>query len=287
MGPEPFPLGRPARMAVFASGRGTNLQALLDAFPPGHPLGEVALVVSDREEAFALERARARGVEAVHLPWRKGRFAEEAQALLKARGIDLVLLAGFMRILPAPFVEAWYGRLLNIHPSLLPDYPGLHVHERVLAAREAFSGTTVHFVDQGVDTGPLLLQARVPVLPTDTPEALEARVLSVEHRAYPLAVRLLLLGLAGPEPLSLVLRRIWPEVPYRSRPYYLRAERALRAWGRSVEEVGFATDWARAAFLFAYRVEEELAGGVRYAVPLPRELEERVEALLGRVNSRA
>ena len=281
-----FPLGRPARLAVFASGRGTNLQALLDAFPRGHPLGEVALVVSDRQGALALERARSKGVEALHIPWQKGRFAEEVQGLLKDRGIDAVLLAGFMRILPPSFVEAWYGRLLNIHPSLLPDYPGLHVHERVLAAQEAFSGTTVHFVDQGVDTGPILLQVRVPVLPTDTPQSLEARILEVEHRAYPLAVHLLLLGLVGPEPLSQALRRIWPEIPYRSRPYYLRAERALRAWGRPVEEVAWATDWARAAFLFAYRVEEGLDGVAwvaREEKGLPPPLKEGVEDLLRRV----
>lgn len=280
----PFgPLGRPARLAVFASGRGTNLQALLEAFPKGHPLGEVALVVSDRGGALALERARSKGVEAFHIPWRGGRFAEEVQGLLESRGIDAVLLAGFMRILPPSFVEAWYGRLLNIHPSLLPDYPGLSVHQRVLAAREAFSGITVHFVDQGVDTGPILLQVRVPVLPTDTPQSLEARILQVEHRAYPLAVRLLLLGLAGPEPLAQALRRIWPEIPYRSRPYYLRAERALRAWGRSVEEAASATDWARAAFLFAYRVEEGLAGVAWEEQGLPLFLKEGVEDLLRRV----
>ncbi len=279
-----FPLGRPARLAVFASGRGTNLQALLDAFPRGHPLGEVALVVSDRQGALALERARAKGVEAVHIPWRKGGFVEEVLGLLEARGIDAVLLAGFMRILPPSFVGAWYGRLLNLHPSLLPDYPGLHVHERVLAAREAFSGTTVHFVDQGVDTGPILLQVRVPVLPMDTPKTLEARVLKAEHRAYPLAVRLLLLGLAGPEPLSPALRRIWPEVPYRSRPYYLRAERALLAWGRPVEEVDLATDWARGAFSFAYRVEGVPQEALD--VDLPPAVQRKVEGLLERVNSR-
>ncbi|MGQ9754059.1 MAG: phosphoribosylglycinamide formyltransferase [Thermaceae bacterium] len=284
-----FPLDRPARLAVFASGRGTNLQALLEAFPEGHPLGRVVLVVSDRKEAMALERARSRGVEAVHLPWQKGGFAEAVQDLLEERRVDAVLLAGFMRILPPPFVEAWYGRLLNIHPSLLPAYPGLRAHERVLAAREAYSGTTVHFVDQGVDTGPALLQARVPVLASDTPGSLEARILRVEHRVYPLAVRLFLLGLAGPEPLSEALRRVWPGVPYGSRPYYLRAERALLLWGRTPEEVLSGTPWARAAFLFAHLVEEKLSG-----VDLWEEIEalepalrKRVEALLERVNSKA
>jgi len=166
----PFPLGRPARLAVFASGRGTNLEALLEAFPQGHPLGEVVLVVSDNPEAFALERAKRRGVEAQVLPWRGRRaFEEGALALLAERGVDAVLLAGFMRLLSPRFVVPWYGRLLNLHPSLLPDYPGLRVHERVLAAGERETGSTVHFVDQGMDTGPILLQGRVPVLPGDTP----------------------------------------------------------------------------------------------------------------------
>ena len=235
----PFPLGRPARMAVFASGRGTNLEALLQAFPKGHPLGEVVLVVSDNPEALALERARRRGVEALALPWRGRRaFEEEALGLLAARGVDLVLLAGFMRLLSPRFVEPWYGRLLNVHPSLLPDYPGLHVHRRVLEAGERETGSTVHFVDQGMDTGPILLQGRVPVLPGDTPEALEARVLRLEHRLYPKAVRLLLRGLAFPPPPDLEARLgreaagAFLALSPREKPLYLRAWALLRAWGQ-------------------------------------------------------
>ncbi|GGM96481.1 phosphoribosylglycinamide formyltransferase [Thermus composti] len=253
----PFPLGRRARLAVLASGRGTNLEALLQAFPPGNPLGEVVLVLSDNPEALALERARRRGVEAFALPWRgRKAFEGEALGLLRARGVDAVLLAGFMRLLSPSFVEAWYGRLLNIHPSLLPDYPGLNVHQRVLAAGEKETGSTVHFVDQGMDTGPILLQGRVPVLPGDTPEALEARVLRLEHRLYPKAVRLLLLGLARPPeafgPLAEPLRAL----PPRERPLYARALSALALWGKeALWPKAFSEPqdpWVRGALLLAH-----------------------------------
>ncbi|RDI94568.1 phosphoribosylglycinamide formyltransferase [Meiothermus sp. QL-1] len=194
-----FPLDRPARLAVFASGRGSNLEALLRAFPCGDSLGQVVLVVSDKPQAPALERALRAGVEAVHIPW-KGRagFEEAAHRLLEARRIDLVLLAGFMRILSPEFVARWYGRLLNIHPSLLPAFPGLHAQRQALAAGVSESGCTVHFVDAGVDTGPIVLQRRVPVLPGDTEESLAARILAEEHRAYPEAVRRVLRGEARP-----------------------------------------------------------------------------------------
>ncbi|MER3481475.1 MAG: phosphoribosylglycinamide formyltransferase [Meiothermus sp.] len=192
-----FPLGRPARIAVFASGRGSNLGALLEAFPPHNPLGHIALVVSDKAQAGALERAARAGVEAVHLPWPKGgreHFEGAALRLLADRHVDLVLLAGFMRVLSPAFVEPWQGRLLNIHPSLLPEFPGLHAQKQALEAGAKESGCTVHFVDTGVDTGPIILQRRVPVLPGDTEETLAARILAEEHRAYPEAVRRVLLG---------------------------------------------------------------------------------------------
>ncbi len=287
----PFPLGRPARLAVFASGRGTNLEALLEAFPKGHPLGEVVLVLSDNPEAYALERARRRGIEAVALPWRGRRaFEGEALGLLEDRRVDLVLLAGFMRLLSPQFVEVWYGRLLNLHPSLLPDYPGLRVHERVLAAGERETGSTVHFVDQGMDTGPILLQGRVPVLPGDTPEALEARVLRLEHRLYPRAVRLLLRGLAFPPPSDLegrlgegaagAFRALSP----REKPFYLRAWALLRAWGREdlvpAAFLGQAGNWGRAAFLAAHLLGGEDPILREEVADLPPEVRARVEAAL-------
>ncbi len=212
---EAFPLDRPARLAVFASGRGTNLASLLRAFPQGNALGSVVLVVSDRAAAPALARARAVGVEALHIPWPRGgraAFEARAQEALEARGIDLVCLAGFMRILSPAFVEAWAGRILNIHPSLLPDFPGLHAQRQALEAGAREAGCSVHFVDAGVDSGPVVLQRRVPVFPGDTEATLAARILHEEHRAYPDAVRLVLEGWAFPPPdAAFVRERYGPE----------------------------------------------------------------------------
>ena len=201
----PFPLPRGARIAVFASGRGSNLASLLAAFPPseGTP-GRVALVVSNVPDAPALERAREAGVAAVQVPWRRGQgsreaFEREAQAALDRHGIDLICLAGFMRILSPGFTERWSGRLVNIHPSLLPAFRGLHAQRQALEAGARESGCTVHLVDAGVDTGRILLQRRVPILPEDSEEALARRILAQEHRAYPEAVRALLRGEAPPK----------------------------------------------------------------------------------------
>lgn len=287
----PFPLGRPARLAVMASGRGTNLEALLKAFPPGNPLGEVVLVLSDNPEAYALERARRWGVEAVALPWAGRRaFEERALALLGERGVDAVLLAGFMRLLSPRFVVPWYGRLLNIHPSLLPDYPGLRVHQRVLEAGEKETGSTVHFVDQGMDTGPILLQGRVPVLPGDTPEVLEARLLHLEHRLYPRAVRLLLLGLAFPPPQGLgdllgeEAARLFQALSPREKPLYLRVWALLRAWGREdlvgSAFLGQAGEWGRGAFLTAHLLAQDHPALRAELSGLSPEVRQRAEEVL-------
>ena len=292
---SPFPLGRPARMAVMASGRGTNLEALLEAFPPQNPWGEVVLVLSDNPEAYALERASRRGVEAVAIPWRgRKAFEREALDLLRARDVDLVLLAGFMRLLSPGFVEPWYGRLLNIHPSLLPAYPGLHVHQRVLEAGERETGSTVHFVDQGMDTGPIVLQGRVPVLPGDTPETLERRVLFLEHRLYPRAVRLVLSGLAFPpgEGLKALLGEAWPRfqgLTPREKPLYLRAAALLSAWGLGglvpAAFMGQGGDWGRGAFLTAHLLAEDHPALRRELAELPEEVRLRAEEALRRVES--
>ena len=185
-----------ARLAVgvLASGRGSNLQAILDAAArPDYP-ARVALVVSDREQAQALERARARGVPAV---WANPKdfgdrtaYDAELRRLLEGAGVGLVCLAGFMRILTPGFVRAWAGRILNVHPSLLPAFPGLHAQRQALEHGVRVAGATVHFVDEGVDTGPIVLQAGVPVRPDDTEDALAARILAEEHRLYPEAIRL-------------------------------------------------------------------------------------------------
>ncbi|GEM46047.1 phosphoribosylglycinamide formyltransferase [Deinococcus cellulosilyticus] len=191
------------RIAVFASGSGTNLQTLLGWFPHKDSRATITLVISNKKEAFALERAKQAGVEAVYIPWKKnGReeFERQAQELMLERQIDLVVLAGFMRISSDAFVEHWRGRIINIHPSLLPDFPGLHPQQQALDAGVSRSGCTVHFVDNVLDGGDPILQKAVPVLSEDTAETLAARIQPAEHEAYPQAVRLWLSGLAFPVP---------------------------------------------------------------------------------------
>jgi phosphoribosylglycinamide formyltransferase-1 len=185
----------PLRVGVLASGRGSNLQALLDASArPDYP-AQVVLVISDRERAAALDRARAAGVEALFVnPKDFGDRESFDLALVReltARRVSLVCNAGYMRILSPAYCRAFAGRAMNIHPSLLPAFPGLHAQRQALEHGAKVAGATVHFVDDGpVDTGPIILQASVPVLPNDTEESLAARILVEEHRLYPEAVRL-------------------------------------------------------------------------------------------------
>jgi phosphoribosylglycinamide formyltransferase 1 len=194
-----FPLSRPARIGVLASGRGSNLEALLRAFPSGDPLGEVRLVISNRGSAAALEKARAANVDARHIPFRDPQtFVDDAVEALDGAAVDLVCLAGFMRILPPSFVRRYRGRLLNVHPSLLPAFRGLHAQRQALEAGVAESGCTVHFVDEGVDTGGIIVQRRVPVLDVDTEDSLAERIRAEEHLAFPEAVRLVLTGRVSP-----------------------------------------------------------------------------------------
>jgi len=186
------------RIAVLISGRGSNLQALIEACrDPGVP-AEIVLVVSNRPDAAGLGRAAAAGIATRTIDHRS--FADRAgfdaalDRCLREAGVELVCLAGFMRLLTTPFVTAWRDRLVNIHPSLLPSFPGLDTHARALAAGVRFAGCTVHLVRPETDSGPILAQAVVPVAPDDTPETLAARVLAAEHRLYPLAVRWLAEG---------------------------------------------------------------------------------------------
>jgi phosphoribosylglycinamide formyltransferase 1 len=183
------------KVGVLISGRGSNLQALIDAAAdPAYP-AEIALVISNRADAAGLERAARAGIAhlAVAHPSREA-FADAADTVLRRHGVGLVALAGYMRILDTAFVEAWRDRLVNIHPSLLPAFPGLHPQLQALAAGVRFSGCTVHFVRAEVDTGPIIAQAVVPVRDDDHEERLAARILEAEHRLYPLAVRLLAEG---------------------------------------------------------------------------------------------
>jgi formyltetrahydrofolate-dependent phosphoribosylglycinamide formyltransferase len=181
------------RVAVLVSGRGSNLASLIEAAKaPDYP-AEIVLVLSNNPDAGGLELARAAGIEARaidHRPFGKDRAAHEVliDAALRDAGAELVALAGYMRVLTAGFVQGWAGRMINIHPSLLPLFPGLHTHARAIEAGHDRHGCTVHWVVEGVDEGPVIGQAEVPILPGDTGEALAARVLVAEHRLYPEAL---------------------------------------------------------------------------------------------------
>jgi phosphoribosylglycinamide formyltransferase-1 len=181
-------------LAVLASGRGSNLKAILEACDAPEYPARVAVVISDRERAPALERAQGRGVPARFLNPKDSadRAAYDATlaAALEEHGVDLVCLAGFMRVLGPAFIRRFQGRIMNVHPSLLPAFPGLAAQRQALDHGVRVTGATVHFVDEGVDTGPIILQASVPVHPDDTEETLAARILREEHRLYPEAIRL-------------------------------------------------------------------------------------------------
>ena len=180
------------RTALLISGRGSNMRALIAAARAPDFAAEIALVLSDQPDAAGLESARKMGVAAAALDFRsypgKAGFESALDQRLRAARVELICLAGFMRILSAPFVEQWSGRILNIHPSLLPDLRGLKTHERALAEGRAEHGCTVHYVSAELDAGPIVAQARVPVRKSDDPETLAARVLVEEHRIYPLAL---------------------------------------------------------------------------------------------------
>jgi phosphoribosylglycinamide formyltransferase-1 len=187
------------RVAVLISGRGSNMVALIEAAKDPNFPAEIALVLSNRSDAPGLVRARADGIATAvvdHMTFGKDReaFERAVQAMLEDHRVDLVCLAGFMRLLTPWLVRRWEGRLINIHPALLPAFKGLHTHERVLAAGEKTHGATVHFVVAEMDSGPIIAQGKVPVHDDDTPDTLAARVLEEEHRLYPLALKLVAWG---------------------------------------------------------------------------------------------
>jgi phosphoribosylglycinamide formyltransferase-1 len=188
----------PLKVGVLISGRGSNLQALIAACRDPATNARIELVISNKADAAGLAHAAAAGiptavVEHKAYPSRAG-FDAELDRRLRAAGVELVCLAGFMRILTNEFIEAWRDKMINIHPSLLPAFRGLDTHARALAEGVRFAGCTVHFVRPELDTGPIVVQAVVPVEADDTPESLAARVLAVEHRAYPLALKLVATG---------------------------------------------------------------------------------------------
>jgi phosphoribosylglycinamide formyltransferase-1 len=189
-----------ARTAILISGRGSNMRSLIAAASdPAFP-AEIVLVISNVESAEGLQHAAAAGIATKIIPHKpfssREAFDAAVDAVLNETGIEIVCLAGFMRILSDRFARKWEGRLLNIHPSLLPAYKGVHVHERVIAAGEKMSGCTVHFVVPELDAGPIVAQASVPVEPGDTPDTLAARVLLEEHELYPQALKLIAEGKA-------------------------------------------------------------------------------------------
>jgi phosphoribosylglycinamide formyltransferase 1 len=186
------------RLGILISGRGSNLQSIIDAIASGELDATVAVVISNKPEAAGLMRAREAGIETVCLRQRdfagRDEFDAAVASVLRARGVDLVCLAGFMRLVGSPLLDAFPARILNIHPSLLPAFPGLDAQRQALEYGVTIAGATVHLVTAELDGGPIVLQAAVPVLPTDTVDTLSARILVEEHRLYPQAIALVLDG---------------------------------------------------------------------------------------------
>ena len=181
------------KIAVLVSGRGSNLQAIIASIKQNKINAGIAIVISDIQNALALEKAKKNGIKTLFVdPNRfktKESFYEYIIEILKKEQVNLICLAGFMRILPKLFIRQYKNRIINIHPSLLPSFPGLNAQKKALDSGVKFSGCTVHFVDEGVDTGPIIIQAVVSVLDKDTVESLSKRILKEEHRIYPLAIK--------------------------------------------------------------------------------------------------
>jgi phosphoribosylglycinamide formyltransferase-1 len=181
-------------LGVLASGRGSNFQAIIDAIEAGRLNASVKLLVVDNPGAFAVERAKKHSIEHLCIDPKdfttKDDFFLKIAGELKARSVELVILAGFMRVVRKPLIDAFPIRIMNIHPALLPSFPGLHGQRQAVDHGVKISGCTVHFVDEGMDTGPVIIQAAVPVSPNDTEESLSERILKLEHRIFPEAIRL-------------------------------------------------------------------------------------------------
>ncbi|WP_026789571.1 phosphoribosylglycinamide formyltransferase [Pleomorphomonas oryzae] len=188
------------KVGILISGRGSNMAALVEAAQKPEFPAEVRCVVANRPDAKGLDFARQHGIPAILVDHKayasKAEFEAAVTDALVAHDVDFVCLAGFMRIVSPGFIERWHNRLINIHPSLLPSYKGLHTHERALADGVKLTGCTVHFVRAEMDVGPIVAQAAVPVIAGDTPDSLAARILTAEHRLYPLALRLIAEGKA-------------------------------------------------------------------------------------------
>ena len=184
------------KLAVLVSGRGSNLQAIIDSIEKNSLAAEISLILSNVPDAYALQRGKKHGLESVFLDPKsfsnRDDYEKQMIELLRSKSIDLVCLAGFMRILGKKFIEAFSGKIINIHPSLLPAFPGLNVQEKALEHGVKFSGCTVHFVNEEVDGGAIILQAAVPILDEDDAQSLSRRILEQEHIIYPEAIRLII-----------------------------------------------------------------------------------------------
>ncbi|HSB52248.1 MAG TPA: phosphoribosylglycinamide formyltransferase [Dissulfurispiraceae bacterium] len=182
------------KLGVLASGRGSNFQSIIDEIETGNLKAAVSLLVVDNQKAYAIDRAKKHQIEHLFMNPKdfagKDAFFEAIAAELQRRSVELVILAGFMRIVRKPLIDAFPNRVMNIHPALLPAFPGLHGQKQAVDYGARISGCTVHFVDEGMDTGPVIIQAAVPVSPDDTEESLSERILRMEHRIYPEAIRL-------------------------------------------------------------------------------------------------
>ena len=181
-------------IGVLASGRGTNLQAIIEAIKEGRIEGKIGIVISDNRDAFALKRAKQNNIETEYINFKSFKNREDYDKkiieCLKEKDVDLVVLAGYMRILSSHFIKMYKNRIMNIHPALLPSFPGLHAQKQAVEHGAKISGCTVHFVDEGVDSGPIILQKAVEVSDDDTEESLAERILKEEHQIYPQAIQL-------------------------------------------------------------------------------------------------
>jgi phosphoribosylglycinamide formyltransferase-1 len=205
------------KLAVFVSGRGSNLQAIIDAIEANQIDAVISFVLSDVENCYGLERARRHNLNTVFIDPgkynRKENFDRAILEFLKIRPVELICLAGFMRLLTPLFIKEFPGKIMNIHPALLPSFPGLTAQKKALVHGVKISGCTVHFVDEGIDTGPIIIQAAVPVLETDTEETLAARILEVEHKIYPQAIQFFAEGRVSINNRQVTIKGIKEPVP--------------------------------------------------------------------------
>lgn len=182
------------KIAVLASGRGSNFQAIIGSIESGGLSAEISLLITDNKKAYAVERAKKHGIEHLVVTPKEAASRDEyyrtIASILEKKGVQLIVLAGFMRIIGKPLIDAFPNRIMNIHPALLPSFPGLHGQQQASDYGVKISGCTVHFVDEGMDTGPIIMQAAVPVHDTDTEETLSERILKAEHKIYPAAIKL-------------------------------------------------------------------------------------------------